>query len=182
MLLNSYFLVFLFSRMFPGKVGRPWCAVSRPAPGPPSSGCTLGSTAAKRHCILPPVYLHSGRVSQRNILKVQFEWIILHTSHTRSTATNKSSYHTTNLTWVCIKYSDQDHFGMFLMAYFHWRIRIQIRTQTWDSKPYGYIVLCRTCFHWLGFRFGSLTHSICIEQESESESKSESESGNGHKP
>ena len=26
-----------------------------------------------------------------------------------------------------------------------------------DSKPYGYIVLCRTCFHWLGLRFGSLS-------------------------
>ena len=27
-----------------------------------------------------------------------------------------------------------------------------------DSKPYGYIVLCRTCFHWLRFRFGSFSH------------------------
>ena len=62
--------------MFPGRVGPPWCAVSRPAPGPPSSGCTSGSTAAKRHCILPPMYLHSGRVIQVNIQKVQLGWII----------------------------------------------------------------------------------------------------------
>ena len=48
-----------------------------------------------------------------------------------------------------------------------------------DSKPYGYMV-CRTYFHWLRFRLGSLSHSICIVQESESES--ESESGNGNKP
>ena len=26
-----------------------------------------------------------------------------------------------------------------------------------DSKLYGYIVLCRTCFHWLWFRFTSLS-------------------------
>ena len=51
-----------------------------------------------------------------------------------------------------------------------------------DSKPYGYIVLCRTCFHCLRFRLRSLSHSICIVQESVSESKSESESGNGNKP
>ena len=45
-----------------------------------------------------------------------------------------------------------------------------------DSKPYRYMVLCRKCFHWLRFRFGSLSHSICIVQESESES------ANGNKP
>ena len=49
-----------------------------------------------------------------------------------------------------------------------------------DSKPYGYIVSCRTCFHWLTFRFRSLSQSICIVQESVSESKSES--GKGNKP
>ena len=66
------------------------------------------------------------------------------------------------------------------MAHFHCRTRIQIRTRISDSKPYGYIVLFRTCFHWL--RFGSLSHSICIVQESVSESESESESGNGNEP
>ena len=39
-----------------------------------------------------------------------------------------------------------------------------------DSKPCSYIVLCRTCFHWIRFRFGSLSHSICIAQESVSKS------------
>ena len=52
----------------------------------------------------------------------------------------------------------------------------------WNSKPNGYIVLCRTCFHWLKFRFGSLSHSTCITQESVFESESESESGSGNKP
>ena len=51
-----------------------------------------------------------------------------------------------------------------------------------DSKPYGYIVLCRKFFHWLRFRFGSLSHSICIVQEPVSESEYESESSNGNKP
>ena len=43
-----------------------------------------------------------------------------------------------------------------IMAYFHCRTRIQIRTQTQDSKSYRYIVLCRTSFHWPALRFGSL--------------------------
>ena len=51
-----------------------------------------------------------------------------------------------------------------------------------DSKPYGYIVLCRNFSHWFRSRLGSLSHSICIVQESASESESESESGNVNKP
>ena len=31
-----------------------------------------------------------------------------------------------------------------------------------DSKPYGYVVLCRTCFNSLGFRFLSLTGTVPI--------------------
>ena len=37
-------------------------------------------------------------------------------------------------------------------------------------------------FHQFRFRFGSLSHSICIVQESVSVSESESESGGGNKP
>ena len=50
------------------------------------------------------------------------------------------------------------------------------------SQPYGYIVLCRTCVHWVRFRFRSLSYSICIVEESLSESELDSESGNGNKP
>ena len=79
-----------------------------------------------------------------------------------------------------------------------------------DSKPCGYIVLCRTCFHWLRFRSFSQMGTVptlwrdlcpyyihfnqgaesksgpmeksCIEQKSVSESESDSESRNGNKP
>ena len=34
-----------------------------------------------------------------------------------------------------------------------------------DSKPYGYIVLCRTCFHWLRFRFGSLSQMVTVPKD-----------------
>ena len=36
---------------------------------------------------------------------------------------------------------------LHLMAYSKCRTQIQIRTPDADSKRYGYIVLCRTCFH-----------------------------------
>ena len=79
-----------------------------------------------------------------------------------------------------------------------------------DSKPYGYIILCWTCFHWLRLGFGSLSqmgtvpilgtdlslYYIHFNQVSESKSKPmkkyctvqksvsepESKSGNGNKP
>ena len=51
-----------------------------------------------------------------------------------------------------------------------------------DSKAYGYIVLCRACFHLLRLRNRSLSYSICIVQESVSKFESESESGNRNKP
>ena len=66
------------------------------------------------------------------------------------------------------------------MAYFHCRTLIQIRTRTQVPNPMAVWCYAEHVSTDLGLRFGSLSHSICIVQESESES--ESESGNGNKP
>ena len=50
-----------------------------------------------------------------------------------------------------------------------------------DSKPDGYIVLCRTCTHCTDLNLDP-TPYFCIEQESESESVPESISGNVNEP
>ena len=57
----------------------------------------------------------------------------------------------------------------------------EIRSISGWYASYWNAILCSTCFHWLRFRFWSLSH-ILNSTGSVSESKSESESGSGNKP
>ena len=75
----------------------------------------------------------------------------------------KSTHWFSSIPWLLVKVFSHVLLGQ--MAHFHCRARIRI------PNP-GYMVLCRTCFRWLRFRFGSLPHSICIAQESVSDSES----------